>query len=120
METNYSFTPEMIQANPSVCHGCEHARKPWSKVLAVQGYVGCFMQLHLADNPYKRLDWDDIPQHIVDNGVFDKAGTGWVCQGRPDQEETGSAFNNILMTVGCKKCMYFQSRTTKISPDLGA
>lgn len=114
METAYTFTPEMIQEYPSICHDCEYARKPWSVELAKQGYVGCFKHLRLAADDLAKarlhLNWENIPQHIVDKGEFEKAATGWVCQGRPDQEETGGAFNNILMTVGCKKCSYFEAR----------
>ena len=108
----YTITPQMMKDHPSICHGCEHARKPWSEELARQGWIGCFKHLRLAADEFAmarlHLDWDGIPQHIVDNGSFEQAATGWVCQGRPHQMESGSAFNGILMSVGCTKCIYFQ------------
>ena len=111
MEEGYKITPEMSKAHPSICLNCEHGRKPWSEELARQGYVGCFKHLHIAANEVMKsqlnLDWEGIPQHIVNNGTFEQAATGWVCQGRPHQQEIGSAFNGILMTIGCRKCKYF-------------
>lgn len=114
MEEGYKITPEMSKAHPSICLDCEHGRKPWSEELARQGYVGCFKHLRIAADEFDmarlHLDWKGIPQHIVDNGVFEQAATGWVCQGRPHQQENGSAFNGILMTVGCSKCKYFEPK----------
>lgn len=92
----------------SICRTCIWARRPWSKKLFNEGYIGCFKHLDLIkENP--SVSQDTAALQIVNGGEFDEAVTGWVSVARLNEKVSDNAFNNILLTKGCTKCAYLQT-----------
>lgn len=92
----------------SICRTCIWARKPWSKELLKDKYIGCFKHLNLLkENPSDSQDTAAL--RIVNSGEFDEAATGWVSVARLNEKVSDNAYNGILLTKGCTKCAYHQT-----------
>jgi hypothetical protein len=92
----------------SICKNCIWARRPASKDLLQSGWIGCFQHLALCEKLF--IDQDEAATKIVSEGSFEKAATGWVACATLEQKEYMRSVNGVLMTIGCTKCPYHQTK----------
>lgn len=99
MAQNNTTELELIKkAYPSICHNCEHARKPASNDNTRLGYVGC--SLRAIKN--RAFDWDQIVE-------AKEIAEGWVdLKSRLSLEKNSGIITNLqLLTIGVTKCLQF-------------
>lgn len=105
----------MMRSNPSICHNCIHARKPASKELAEEGYIGCAKHIQLCQDPRDHdviiMSQDEAAKMMVADIRAKAAATGWVMPSRLDSKESaGISVNGVLMVKRCTKCLWHEKK----------
>lgn len=99
MDSEKTELSEIIEKHPSICWGCENARKPASDENTKKGYVGCCIR---ALHGSKVYDFTEINE-------ADEIGEGWVDLKSQVKLGKGSGIitNMQLLTKGVKSCKQF-------------
>lgn len=111
----YIFTKSMKRSNPSICHNCIHARKPASKELAEEGYIGCAKHLDLCQDPRDHdvivMSQEEAAKAMIMDLCAEAAATGWVMPCRLDSiEPAGVMVNGVLMVKRCTRCHWHEKK----------
>jgi len=100
---------EIIAKYPSICHSCEHGRKPASDENRDKGYVGCaeFLRKQKHASPNGIVEDDDVS--FEKNTFFireaKELGEGWVdLRARVFGQKSGAITNCQLLTLEVSKC----------------
>lgn len=88
----------IINAYPSICYDCAHARRPWAKSLRDKGYVGCVEYLRKGQDTVDFI------------GPATELATGWIDlrSGIFNEKTSGILTNEQLMTLEVKSCKSYR------------
>ena len=92
----------------SICLKCLYNRRPWSEERMEEGWVGCirYGQLQLRDEERHTNN----ATNMINSLECENYGFGWIDNHLTmGGKEMGIGYyNDMLLTMGCKKCNQFE------------
>jgi len=104
-----SMKPDEIkEAHPSICYGCENARRSASEANEKAGYVGCALRV-MTKNGLSLLDGNGTSYDHDEIGSAKEIATGWVdLRSKPFGKKSGMITNEQLLTLEVGSCHKFE------------